>query len=113
MPSRSPHLQTMIRAARAAAEGLMRDFKHVEGLRVEEKAPSDFVSSADLGAQDVVRGELLRDYPHYALLMEEATGQDEGPARARFIVDPLDGTTNFLRGLPHFAVSIALEIEGE
>jgi myo-inositol-1(or 4)-monophosphatase len=113
MVDRSPCLEVMIRAARAAADGLMRDFRHLDRLRIEEKAPSDFVSTADLRAQEVLRRELSVAYPDHALLMEEGTGQSEAVGARRFIVDPLDGTTNFLRGMPHFAISIALEVAGE
>jgi myo-inositol-1(or 4)-monophosphatase len=103
----------MIQAARAAAASLVADFKDPARLRIEEKAPSDFVSSADLRSQEILRASLSASYPGHALLMEEG---DHGPASIaprRLIVDPLDGTTNFLHGLPHFAVTIALEVDGE
>jgi myo-inositol-1(or 4)-monophosphatase len=114
MAPRSAVLETMIRAAREAAEGLVRDFGRRESLQVEEKKPSDFVSSADLRSQEVLRAALSHAYPDHALLLEERTDQT-GPAsaRARFLVDPLDGTTNFLRGVPHFAIAIAHEVDGE
>jgi myo-inositol-1(or 4)-monophosphatase len=106
-------LDVMIEAARAAGEGLMRDFARRNLLDVEEKGTSDFVSSADLRSQEIIVARLSSAYPEHALICEEDT--EPGDTRAslgRFVVDPLDGTTNFLRGVPHFAVSIALEIDG-
>jgi myo-inositol-1(or 4)-monophosphatase len=112
----APHtrrLEVIVSAARAAGESLMRDFAHPERVRVQEKGPSDFVSSADLRSQEVACRYLLAAYPDHDVLVEEDSAQGPSGNSARFIVDPLDGTTNFLRGIPHFAVSIALEIEGE
>jgi myo-inositol-1(or 4)-monophosphatase len=103
----------MIQAARGAAVSLLADFSDLAHLRVEEKGPSDFVSTADLRSQEVVRASLAAAYPDYALLMEEGDHGGGSIAPARFLVDPLDGTTNFLHGLPHFAISIALEARGE
>jgi myo-inositol-1(or 4)-monophosphatase len=105
-------LEAMIRAALRAGESLRSDALRPDLLVVREKKASDFVSSADLRAQAIVRGELGAAYPDYGLLLEE--GDDRASASGRrFIVDPLDGTTNFLHGIPHFAVSIALEEDGE
>jgi myo-inositol-1(or 4)-monophosphatase len=102
----------MIRAAFAAAKGLKRDFGEVEHLQVSEKGPGDFVSRADIQAERTLRKELERTRPEYGFLGEEG-GETEGDGRNRWICDPLDGTTNFLHGVPHFAISIALEREGE
>jgi myo-inositol-1(or 4)-monophosphatase len=104
----------MIRAADKAARGLKRDFGEVENLQVSRKGPADFVSTADLKAERVLREELRRARPDYGLLMEESGARPgaDGVER-RWIVDPLDGTTNFLHGLAHFAISIALEEAGE
>ncbi|MFO1082646.1 MAG: inositol monophosphatase family protein [Reyranellaceae bacterium] len=102
----------MIRAAFAAAKALKRDFGEVENLQVSEKGPGDFVSHADVKAERTVRAELARTRPEYGFLGEEG-GETAGDGRNRWIVDPLDGTTNFLHGVPHFAISIALEREGE
>lgn len=114
MTVRSPTLETMIRAAHEAAVGLLEDFGHRGRMVVEEKGPSDYVSSADLRSQDVLRRVLSTAHPDHALLLEEQQDTAEAARRrARFIVDPLDGTTNFLRGLPHFAVAIAHEVDGE
>ena len=100
----SDELAVMLRAADGAAQLLRDQFARPERLRVDEKSASDFVSSADLRSQEIIRRALSGAYPAYAQLLEEGTS--DGPAaprRARFIVDPLDGTTNFLHGIPHFA----------
>jgi myo-inositol-1(or 4)-monophosphatase len=114
MATRSATLNVMIRAADRAARGLKRDFGEVENLQVSRKGPADFVSAADLKAERVLREELRKARPDYGFLMEES-GAVAGAAGAtrRWIVDPLDGTSNFLHGLPHFAISIALEDAGE
>jgi len=109
---RSATITVMIRAAFAAAKGLKRDFGEVEQLQVSEKGPGDFVSRADLMAERTLRKELERTRPEYGFLGEEG-GETKGDGRNRWIVDPLDGTTNFLHGVPHFAISIALERDGE
>jgi myo-inositol-1(or 4)-monophosphatase len=114
MPTASANVNIMIKAARRAARGLLRDFGEVEQLQVSSKGPGDFVSRADLKAEQVLKEELLEARPNYGWLGEESGPEVKGadPTR-RWIVDPLDGTTNFLHGLPHWAVSIALEHKGE
>ena len=109
----SANLNLMIKAARKAGRALVKDFREVENLQVSSKGPGDFVSKADREAERIIKEELMGGRPTYGWLGEE-TGTDEGadPTR-RWIVDPLDGTTNFLHGLPHWAVSIALEHKGE
>jgi myo-inositol-1(or 4)-monophosphatase len=109
----SANLNLMIKAARKAGRGLVKDFREVENLQVSSKGPGDFVSKADREAERVIKDELRGARPSYGWLGEE-TGEEAGedPTR-RWIVDPLDGTTNFLHGLPHWAVSIALEHKGE
>ena len=103
----------MIKAARDAGRQLARDFGEVENLQVSRKGPADFVSNADHRAEDIIYAALSRARPGYGFLMEER-GVVEGTDKTnRFIVDPLDGTLNFLHGQPHYAVSIALEREGE
>jgi myo-inositol-1(or 4)-monophosphatase len=102
----------MIRAAFAAAKALKRDFGEVENLQVSEKGPGDFVSHADVKAERTLRAELGRTRPEYGFLGEEG-GETTGDGRNRWIVDPIDGTLNFLHGVPHFAISIGLEREGE
>lgn len=109
----SPTLNIMIKAARKAGRALARDFGEVENLQVSIKGPGDFVSNADTRAEEILTEELRTARPNYGWLGEE-TGEDAGtdPTR-RWIVDPLDGTTNFLHGLPHWAVSIGLEHKKE
>lgn len=109
----SANLNVMIKAARKAGRSLVKDFREVENLQVSAKGAGDFVSRADIAAEKIIRDELMAARPSYGWVGEEsgaAAGQD--PTR-RWIVDPLDGTTNFLHGLPHWAVSIALEHKGE
>src|SRR3954466_13648243 len=103
----------MANAALKAARGLIRDFGEVEQLQVSLKGPADFVSTADLRAERTLRNELSKARPGYGLLFEEGGAQEGSDKHHRWIVDPLDGTTNFLHGIPHFAISIALQREGE
>lgn len=109
----SANLNLMIKAARRAGRSLVKDFREVENLQVSVKGPGDFVTKADREAERILKEELMAGRPNYGWLGEE-TGETEGtdPTR-RWIVDPLDGTTNFLHGLPHWAISIALEHKGE
>lgn len=109
----SANLNLMIKAARRAGRSLVKDFREVENLQVSTKGPGDFVSKADREAERLIKEELMTGRPTYGWLGEE-TGATAGadPTR-RWIVDPLDGTTNFLHGMPHWAVSIALEHKGE
>ncbi|MEL7346211.1 MAG: inositol monophosphatase family protein [Pseudomonadota bacterium] len=112
MTTASPNLAVMIKAARKAGRALVRDFGEVENLQVSVKGAGDFVSNADRKAEDTIRAMLMEARPAYGWLGEEtgeAPGRDE---TRRWIVDPLDGTTNFLHGLPHWAVSIGLEHKG-
>ena len=109
---RSATITVMIRAAFAAAKNLKRDFGEVEHLQISEKGPGDFVSHADIKAERTLRTELLKTRPDYGFLGEEGT-EIKGDGRNRWIVDPLDGTTNFLHSVPHFAISIGLERDGE
>ncbi len=114
MSIKSANMTVMTKAARKAARHLKRDFGEVENLQVSRKGPADFVTNADLKAEKVIHDELSHARPGYGFLMEEG-GEIKGsdPAGRRWIIDPLDGTTNFMHGLPHFAVSIALEEKGE
>lgn len=106
-------MQVMTAAVRKAGRKLARDFGEVEHLQVSKKGPADFVSTADAKAEETLFEELSRARPGYGFLMEER-GVVEGTDRThRWIIDPLDGTTNFLHGQPHFAISVALEREGE
>lgn len=113
MATASANLNIMIKAARRAGRSLIRDFGEVENLQVSSKSAGDFVSRADIKAEQIIREELTSARPNYGWLAEEsAEVKGEDPTR-RWIVDPLDGTTNFLHGMPHWAVSIALEHKGE
>jgi len=111
--TRSATINVMVQAARKAARHLLRDFGEVEQLQVSRKGPADFVSAADRRAEDTLHYNLEKARPGYSFLMEErgaVTGVDR---THRWIVDPLDGTTNFLHGIPLFSISIALERDGK
>jgi myo-inositol-1(or 4)-monophosphatase len=106
-------MNVMIAAVRKAGRGLARDFGEVENLQVSVKGPGNFVSAADHRAEETLFKELSKARPGYGFLMEER-GEVVGADRShRWIVDPLDGTTNFLHGIPLFAISVALEREGQ
>jgi myo-inositol-1(or 4)-monophosphatase len=113
MAVRSPIINVMGNAALKAARGLIRDFGEVEQLQVSVKGVGEFVSTADLRAERTLKAELRKARPGYAMLFEEGGAEPGSDTRHRWIVDPLDGTTNFLHGIPHFAISIALERDGE
>ena len=112
MVSHSGLITVMTRAARKAAPRLRRDFGEVEQLQVSRKGPADFVSMADKRAEATIVEELRNARPDWGLLVEEAGEIAGNPDKPRWIVDPLDGTTNFLHGVPHFAISIAVEERG-
>src|SRR6185312_13624719 len=113
MPYLSPALNVMIAAARKAGRALIRDFGELENLQISRKGPADFVTTADSRTERVLIEELTRARPGYGFLVEEG-GAIEGPDKShRFIIDPIDGTTNFMHGIPQFAISIALEREGQ
>lgn len=109
----SANLNVMIKAARRAARSLTRDFNEVENLQVSMKGAGDFVSKADIKAEEIIRETLMEARPAYGWLAEEGGGAEGQDGMHRWIVDPLDGTTNYLHGLPHWAISIALERKGE
>lgn len=110
----SANLNIMLKAARKAGRSLVKDFREVENLQVAMKGAGDFVSKADIAAEEILKQELLGARPNYGWLGEETEDEIAGadPTR-RWIADPLDGTTNFLHGMPHWAISIALEHKGE
>lgn len=112
MPA-SALMNVMLGAARKAGRSLARDFGEVEQLQVSLKGPANFVSAADTRAEEIIFAELSRARPGYGFLMEERGEIKGADATHRWIVDPLDGTTNFLHSIPIFAISIALEREGE
>jgi myo-inositol-1(or 4)-monophosphatase len=113
MAQASANINVMIKAARKAGRALVRDFGEVENLQVSAKGPGDFVSRADMKAEATIREELTEARPNYGWLGEETGGAAGKDPTRRWIVDPLDGTTNYLHGIPHWAVSIALEHKGE
>jgi myo-inositol-1(or 4)-monophosphatase len=109
---RSPLITVMIAAARKAARSLVRDFGELENLQVSLKGPSDFVSAADRKAEDVIYRELSKARPTFGFIMEERGTIKGSDATQNWVVDPLDGTTNFLHGIPLFAISIAMVKDG-
>jgi myo-inositol-1(or 4)-monophosphatase len=113
MAFRSAIINVMVGAAEKAARELVHDFGEVEQLQVSKKGPADFVSNADLNAENIIREELSKGRPQYSFLMEESGATGNAEAEGRWIVDPLDGTSNFLHGIPQWCISIALEFEKE
>ena len=111
--ARSALLNVMVQAATKAGRSLSRDFGEVQNLQVSLKGPGDYVSQADRKAEDIIHAELSKARPGYGFLMEESGTVEGEDGQHRWIVDPLDGTTNFLHGVPIFAVSIALERQGQ
>lgn len=109
MAALSGLIRVMERAARKAGGRLRRDFGEVEHLQVSRKGPSDFVSKADMRAERTLYDELLAARPGWGFVMEEAGTIEGDPDKPRWIVDPLDGTSNFLHAIPHFAVSVAAQ----
>lgn len=109
----SANLNVMIKAARKAGRSLVKDFREVENLQVSMKGAGDFVSKADFAAEKIIKDELMAARPTYGWVGEESDAIEGQDPTRRWIVDPLDGTTNFLHGLPHWAVSIALEHKGQ
>ncbi len=108
-PRLSPALNVVVGAVRKASRRLLRDFQEVEQLQVQSKAPGDFVSEADLRAEKSLREDLSRARPGFAFLMEESGESGDKDWEWRWVVDPLDGTTNFLHGIPHWAISVGIE----
>ena len=110
---RSAILNVMAEAAQKAGRGLLRDFGEVENLQVSRKGPGDFVSNADIKSEKSIVASLEKARPGYSFLLEEGGKKKGENEEFRWIIDPLDGTTNFLHGIPHWAISIALEKKGE
>jgi len=113
MAYNSPTLNVMTAAARKAARPLVRDFGELENLQISMKGPADFVTSADKRTERILIEELGKARPGYGFLAEEGGAVAGKDTTHRFIIDPIDGTTNFMHGVPHFAISIALEREGQ
>jgi len=109
----SPVLNVMTAAARKAGRPLNRDFGELENLQISMKGPADFVTSADKRTEQILIEELSKARPGYGFLGEEGGAVEGADKTHRFIIDPIDGTTNFMHGIPHFAISIALEREGQ
>ncbi len=106
-------MNVMVGAALKAGKSLSRDFGEVQNLQVSVKGPGDYVSQADKRAEEIIFNELKRARPDYSFLMEESGAVEGTDPQHRWVIDPLDGTTNFLHGLPMFSVSIALERQGQ
>lgn len=112
MSRKSPQINVIEKAIRKVSRQLLRDFNEVDNLQMSKKGPSDFVTAADLKADKTLRQELSHAWPNYGFRTEE--GEDIiGDGQHRWIIDPLDGTTNFVHAIPHFAISVALEKDGE
>ena len=112
MPYLSPALNVMIAAARKAARPLIRDFGELENLQVSRKGPADFVTAAEQRTEKILVEELTKARSGYGFVLEEGGIVEGSDKTHRFIIDPIDGTTNFMHGVPHFSISIALEREG-
>src|SRR5690606_12851730 len=108
-PRMSPAMQVLTSAVTKAGKRLLRDFGEVEQLQVSVKGPGDFVTQADYRAEDTLRQELSRARPNFGFLMEESGTSGNDDWEWRWVVDPLDGTTNFLHGIPHWAISAGVE----
>ena len=113
MQSISANLNIMIKAAEKASKALIRDFGEIEKLQVSIKGPTDFVSNADTKAEKIIIEELKKARPHYSIISEEDGSEINKDKNNTWIIDPIDGTTNFLHGVPHFAISIALKSYNE
>ena len=113
MKSISANLNVMIKAAEKASIALIRDFGEIESLQVSTKGPKDFVTNADLKAEKIIIKELKKAKPNYSIISEEDGSEKNKDKKNTWIIDPIDGTTNFLHGVPHFAISIALKSENE
>ena len=113
MQSISANLNVMIKAAEKASRALIRDFGEIEKLQVSIKGPTDFVSNADLKAEKIIIEELRKARPYYSIISEENGIENNKDRNNTWIIDPIDGTINFLHGVPHFAISIALKSNEE
>ena len=113
MNSISANLNVMIKASEKASKVLIRDFGEIEKLQVSRKGPSDFVTNADLKTEKIIIDELKKARPNYSILSEENGVENNKDKDNTWIIDPIDGTVNFLHGVPHFAISIALKSKNE
>ena len=113
MNSISPNLNIMIQACEKASKVIIRDFGEVENLQVARKGPRDFVTKTDKRVEEILIQELSKAKKNYSFLTEESGRIDNKDKEKIWIIDPIDGTTNFLHGIPHFAISVALQIDDE
>ena len=113
MRSISPNLNIMIKASERASKILIRDFGEIEKLQVSTKGPKDFVTNADIKVEKIIIEELKKAKPNYSIISEESGIETNKDENNTWIIDPIDGTVNFLHGIPHFAISIALKKENE
>jgi len=113
MNSISPNLNIMIKASQKASKTLIRDFGEIEKLQVSVKGPSNFVSNADTKAEKIIIEELMKAKKNYSIISEEYGSKINSDSENVWIIDPIDGTSNFLHGIPHFAISIALKSNNE
>ena len=109
----SPQINLITKACMKASRSLIRDFGEIENLQVSSKAPGDFVTSADKRTEKIIIEELLKAHPNYGIISEEAGYINKSNKNNRWIIDPIDGTMNFLNGIPQFAISVAYEEENE
>ena len=113
MKTISANLNIMIKASEKASKILIRDFGEIENLQVSKKGPKDFVTNSDLKTEKIIIEELKKARPHYSILSEENGYSENKDLKNTWIIDPIDGTINFLHGIPHFAISIALKTNNE
>ena len=113
MKSISPNLNIMIKAAEKASKLLIRDFGEIENLQVSKKGPTDFVTNSDLKTEKIIIEELKKARPDYSILSEEIGVENNKDNKNIWVIDPIDGTINFMHGIPHFAISIALKSNNE
>jgi len=113
MKSISPNLNVMIKASEKASKVIIRDFGEIEKLQVSKKSPTDFVTNTDLKVEKIIITELKKAKPNFSLISEESGEENNKDQKNTWIIDPIDGTVNFLHGIPHFAISIALKSNDE
>ena len=113
MKSISPNLNIMIKASEKASKVIIRDFGEIEKLQVSKKSPTDFVTNTDIRVEKIIIEELKKARPNFSLLSEESGEENNKDNKNTWIIDPIDGTVNFLHGIPHFAISIALKSNNE
>ena len=113
MNSISPNLNVMIKASEKVSKILIRDFGEIEKLQVSKKGPLDFVTNSDLKTEKIIIEELKKAKPNFSIISEENGIEDNKDKNNTWIIDPIDGTVNFLHGIPHFAISIALKKDNE